>query len=176
MIFMASVEIPSGITVSVSGNVVITKGALGTNERTFNSSLVEVKADGKTVAVNPVDDRKLARKAGTAAQAFASEIRSDIEGVAKYFEASMEAVFAHFPITLEVKGQKLMIKNMFGERSPRVADLVGGTKVEIKEKSVRIYGTKRDDVGQTAANIRTACKVRKKDVRVFQDGIYHSIE
>ncbi len=170
---MASVEIPNGISVEVKGGAIVTKGALGVNERRFNSALLEAKVSGSKLTINPVNDRKLAKKAAKAAQALAGEAQNDIAGVTKYFETSMEAVFAHFPMTLEVKGPKLMIKNMFGERAPRSADIVGNTKIEIKDKSVRIYGTKLDDVGQTAANIRTACKVRNKDVRVFQDGIYH---
>ena len=172
---MASVEIPQGITVEVKGGTIITKGHLGANERAFNSALLTAKAEQGKVTISPVQDKKLERKAGTAAQALASEVRNDMAGVTEYFETHMEAVFAHFPMTLEVKDSKLLIKNMFGERASRSADIVGSTKIEVKDKSVRIYGTRRDDVGQTAANIRAACKVRKKDERVFQDGIYHSV-
>ncbi|EQD42534.1 ribosomal protein L6, partial [mine drainage metagenome] len=38
------------------------------------------------------------------------------------------------------------------------------------------YGSKHDDVSQTAANITKACKVRAKDERIFQDGIYYKME
>ena len=59
---------------------------------------------------------------------------------------------------------------------PRNSSIVGDSKIEIKDKLLRIYGTKLDDVMQTAANIRNTTKVKNKDERVFQDGIYFSIE
>jgi large subunit ribosomal protein L6 len=45
----------------------------------------------------------------------------------------------------------------------------------VKGQNVRVYGTSLDDVSQTAANIRLACKIRNKDSRVFQDGLYYEI-
>jgi large subunit ribosomal protein L6 len=69
-----------------------------------------------------------------------------------------------------------VIKNLIGERAPRLASIAGTTKVEVKGQNVRLYGTSKDDVSQTAANIRKACKIRKKDGRIFQDGIYYAIE
>ena len=62
---------------------------------------------------------------------------------------------------------------MLGERHPRFAKIIGDTKIEVKEKILRIYGTKLEDVTQTAANIKKICKIRKKDIRVFQDGVYY---
>jgi large subunit ribosomal protein L6 len=37
---------------------------------------------------------------------------------------------------------------------------------------VTVSGSDREKVGQTAANIEMACKIKKRDRRVFQDGIY----
>ncbi|MEC7431143.1 MAG: 50S ribosomal protein L6, partial [Candidatus Thermoplasmatota archaeon] len=37
---------------------------------------------------------------------------------------------------------------------------------------VTVSGSDREKVGQTAANIERACKIKKRDRRVFQDGIY----
>lgn len=173
---MEEVEVPAGIEIKIEGSKVITKGALGVNERAFNPSLLTVEKDAKSVKISAVSDKKLARKASQAAGALANEVRSDITGVTKHFEVLMEAVYAHFPMTLEVKGNELLIKNMLGERAPRRAAIVGATKVEVKGKDVRVYGTRLDDVGQTAANIRQACNVRNKDTRVFQDGIYYLSE
>jgi len=35
-----------------------------------------------------------------------------------------------------------------------------------------ITGPNKEDVGQTVSNIKTATKIRKRDSRVFQDGLY----
>ena len=65
---------------------------------------------------------------------------------------------------------------MLGEKVPRVAALPwtpADVQVKIENKSdVVVSGADREKVGQTAANIERACKVKKRDPRVFQDGIY----
>ena len=45
----------------------------------------------------------------------------------------------------------------------------------MKGQNVRVYGPSLDDVSQTAANIRKACRMRNKDTRVFQDGLYFEV-
>ena len=46
-------------------------------------------------------------------------------------------------------------------------------KVKVERKSdIIVTGAERKKVGQSAANIERACKVKKRDPRVFQDGIY----
>ncbi len=173
---LMKIEIPSGVKVEVKGGEVHTSGSLGSNARRFNDVLLGVKVDGDAVEVSAIGKGALAKKAGKAVNAFAKEVRNDMEGVTKHFERRMSIVFAHFPMVVEAKGPEVQIKNMFGERAVRRANIVGSTKVEVKGQSVRVYGTNLDDVSQTAANIRNATKIRRRDIRVFQDGIYYAIE
>ncbi|MBI5554191.1 MAG: 50S ribosomal protein L6, partial [Candidatus Diapherotrites archaeon] len=56
--------------------------------------------------------------------------------------------------------------------SPRIARIVGGTKVSVKGKELVISSSNKEDAGQTAANIENATRVKGKDIRVFQDGVY----
>jgi len=42
----------------------------------------------------------------------------------------------------------------------------------VKGEDIIVQGTNIEDVSQTAANIEKATKVKKKDPRVFLDGIY----
>jgi large subunit ribosomal protein L6 len=49
---------------------------------------------------------------------------------------------------------------------------VGGCKVSVEGEDVVVRGLDKEAVGQTAANIELATKVRRKDPRVFLDGIY----
>ena len=95
-----------------------------------------------------------------------------IKGVTEGFEYKMKTVFAHFPIKTSVEGNKFVIQNFLGERSPRTAKILEGVTVEAKGENVTVSGTDKEKVGQTAANIERATKVKKRDIRVFQDGVY----
>ncbi len=172
---MISINIPEGITVKLESGVLIVSGKLGSNTREFNQKLISVGVERASVRIEPNEKKHIAKRANMAAIAFASEVRNDIKGVAEPYMIDMEVVFSHFPITVEVSGRTINIKNMLGERFPRTADIAGDTKVEVKGKEVHIHGPKREDVSQTAANVRKACKVRGRDERIFQDGIYYSI-
>ncbi|MEM2385595.1 MAG: 50S ribosomal protein L6, partial [Candidatus Bathyarchaeia archaeon] len=50
--------------------------------------------------------------------------------------------------------------------------IVGNAKVRISGDDVIVQGISIEDVSQTAANIEQATKIRRKDPRVFLDGIY----
>lgn len=170
------IPIPQGVSAEVSGNVVTVKGSLGTNARSVNSKFLSVSKKEDGIELEPLKGGKLAKKAAEAAVAVAKELQNDMLGVTQYFEVRMKTVFAHFPMSIEIKTGKVFVNNLIGERSPRVADICGATKVEAKGQDVRVYGVSRDDVSQTAANIRTACKIVDKDPRVFQDGVYYEVE
>ncbi|NIU39655.1 50S ribosomal protein L6, partial [Candidatus Bathyarchaeota archaeon] len=79
---------------------------------------------------------------------------------------------SHFPISVKVKEKTVVIENFTGERSPRIAKIMGDTKVTVKGEDVIVQGINIEDVSQTAANIQNATKIKKKDPRVFLDGIY----
>ncbi len=49
---------------------------------------------------------------------------------------------------------------------------MGDTNVVPKGEDIIVQGINIEDVSQTAANIEMATKVKKKDPRVFLDGIY----
>jgi large subunit ribosomal protein L6 len=172
---MREISLPEGVKAEVKGLTIAISGKLGTNTRTFNDALVKIKAEGGKITLDHVKDKKLADKAQNAENALSKEIANDIKGVSQYYEFKMKSVHAHFPITAEAKGQVFSINNIIGERMPRLAAIVGATKVEIKGQNVRLYGTSLDEVSQTAANIRKACRMRNKDTRVFQDGIYFEV-
>jgi len=173
---VAELDIPEGVTIEIKGNEIETKGSLGTNKRIFNDSLIKVHKKDNKIVVEHLKMPGLERKANTAVNSFRKELENDTKGVSQHFEKKMRIVFAHFPINVEIKGDKLHINNLIGERVPRISNIVGGTKIEVKGQAVRVYGTSLDDVSQTSANIRQICKIRNKDSRVFQDGIYYEIE
>ena len=164
-----TVEIPDGVQVEVKGKVVTVKGPLGTLTRDFSHAPVEIRLDGNKVVVEAYWPKKRERAMiGTVA----SHIKNMITGVTKGFTYKMKIVFTHFPIQVSVEGDKVVIRNFLGERAPRIAKIMPGVKVEVTKEDVIVKGIDIEAVGQTAANIEQATKVKGKDIRVFLDGIY----
>jgi large subunit ribosomal protein L6 len=95
-----------------------------------------------------------------------------IKGVTQGYECKMKTVFSHFPIKTSVEGKQLIIQNFLGERFARRAEILENVKVEINGENIILTATDKEKVGQTAANIERATKVKNRDIRVFQDGIY----
>ncbi|MFQ6086730.1 MAG: 50S ribosomal protein L6 [Candidatus Bathyarchaeia archaeon] len=164
-----SVEVPEGVEVRVEGRVVTVKGEKGTLTRDFSKAPVTIELDGKTVRVRANWPRKReAALVGTVG----SHIQNMIVGVTKGFTYKLKIVFSHFPISVKVKENKVLIENFTGERSPRKAKIMGDVEVLTKGDDVIVQGINLEDVSQTAANIQNATKIKKKDPRVFLDGIY----
>jgi large subunit ribosomal protein L6 len=94
------------------------------------------------------------------------------KGTTEGYTYTMKVVYSHFPIQLKVVGNRFEIGNFLGEKNPRYARIIENTEVKINNEQVIITGINKDLVGATAANIERATKVRNRDPRVFQDGIY----
>jgi len=95
-----------------------------------------------------------------------------ITGVRKGFTYKLKIVFSHFPISVKVKDKTVLIENFTGERNPRKSKIVGNAQVKIQTEDIIVQGVDIEEVSQTAANIEQATKVKRKDPRVFLDGIY----
>jgi len=163
------VEIPEGVKVNIDGKRVEVIGEKGRLVRDFSNSPVSINIEDGQVVVYTDDTR---RKAVAMVGTVCAHIRNMIKGVTKGFTYKLKIVYAHFPISVKVEGDKILIENFLGERAPRVAKIVGNTKVIVKKDDVILQGINIEEVGQTAANIEQATKIKNKDPRKFLDGIY----
>jgi large subunit ribosomal protein L6 len=74
---------------------------------------------------------------------------------------------------MAVKGNQFVVNNYFGERVPRTSNIIDGVQVKVQNKTeVVVSGIDKEAVGQTAANIERSTTIKKRDRRVFQDGVY----
>ena len=162
-------EIPEGVTLTVKDGEVKAKGKLGEVTRILNDNYVKVSMKGKTLKLHVSKDNKRSRGiVGT----WASEIKNLCNGVTTGFEYELKIDYTHFPMRVSVKGSQVHVENFLGERSPRIAEIRGVTKVSVKGDKVILTGIDKRDLGDTAANIERATKIKGFDLRVFQDGIY----
>jgi len=167
------ITVPDNVTVTIENNNVVVKGEKGTLSRVFSHPNIHLKIDGKILEISC----KLPRKKDKALlNTFVAHIKNMIKGVTVGFEYKMKTVFSHFPIKTSVEGKVVLIQNFLGERSPRRAEILEGVTVEPKGDDITVKGIDKEKVGQTIANIERATKVKNRDVRVFQDGVYKVVK
>jgi len=162
--------IPDGVQITLKGTTVIVQGPKGTISKKLSHPKINIAVNGNIVQISCSQSPHKKEKAqlGT----FKAHIRNMIKGVTQGYEYKMKTVFSHFPIKSSVEGNHLVIQNFLGERHPREADILENVKVEVKGETITITGIDKEKVGQTTANIERATKVKNRDIRVFQDGIY----
>ncbi len=164
-----TVEMPAGVTAALDNRTLTVKGRLGQVRKNFDKINVNLDVQGGAVKVSPYSRKK---RDGVVVSTASSLVRNMVTGVTKGYTYKLKVAYAHFPITVKVKGSQIMVENFVGERSPRVANTVGDCKVSVEGDDVIVKGVSLEDVGQTAANVELATKIKKKDQRVFLDGIY----
>jgi large subunit ribosomal protein L6 len=164
-----TIEVPDDVTLDVTGKTVSVKGTKGNLTRDFSYASVAIDGEGRNVRISA----KWPRKKETAlVGTICSHINNMIVGVTKGYSYKLKIVFSHFPISVKTQGKSVFIENFTGERRPRSVKIVGDVKVKIEPEDIIIEGINLEDVSQTAANIEQSTKVRRKDPRVFLDGIY----
>ncbi|HYB75805.1 MAG TPA: 50S ribosomal protein L6 [Nitrososphaerales archaeon] len=163
------VELPTGVTANLVGRTLSVKGKLGEANKHFDKVNVNLSLEGNRVSVTPFSHKK---KDNVIVNTVVSLINNMRTGVSKGFTYRLKVVYAHFPISVKTKGDEIHVENFVGERSPRVAKIVGACKVTIDGDDIIVKGVSAEDVGQTAANVELATKIRRKDQRIFLDGVY----
>ena len=165
------IEIPEGVEVNIdekSGEVSVKSGEKEI-KREFRLGEVKIeKKDGKVL----VGAKKATKREGKMIGTITAHIQNMIKGVGEDFVYKLEVVNVHFPMNVKVEGDKIVIESFLGETVPRFAKISAGVKVEVKGKDITISSHDIEAAGQTAANIEKAAKVRGRDRRVFQDGIF----
>ena len=163
------IKIPENVEVTLDGGHVHVKGAHGDIKRRFNIKNLEVKKEENHIIISC---KKATKKEKKRINTMKAHLNNMIHGVSNKFEYQLKVVFSHFPITAEVKGEELIIKNFLGEKENRKAKIPKGAEVDVNKEFITITSINKEIAGQAAANIETATKIRKRDLRVFQDGIF----
>jgi len=82
-----------------------------------------------------------------------------ITGVTRGYEYKMKVVYSHFPIQIKTEGNKVIIAISWVKRKQekQISREYQGNN---KGDQVILTGINKEDVGQTAANIRQATKIK----------------
>lgn len=162
--------IPDGVSIDIDENLITTNGSNGKVQKDFTKIPALIEVDKEKVTIRSRGNRK---SDFALVNTVHSLIRNMIKGSTTGFTYKLKIVFAHFPISVKIKGQEVYIENFFGERSARVSKILGkDTKVTVQGDDILITGPNIENVSQTAANIESSTRIKNKDSRVFLDGVY----
>lgn len=142
------INIPSGVTVNVSDNNIVTvKGPLGELNQKVNKD-IKVQIENNTVLVSRLDDKKLSRSLHGL---YRNLIANHINGVIKKYEKRLVLNGVGYKAIKE--GNVLVLSIGYSHKikyqAPEGIDIEVPTPTEIIVK-----GIDKEKVGQSAANIR----------------------
>jgi len=165
----SQVTVPEDVDLTLDGCKVAVTGTKGKVVRDFAHAKLKLDYQGRVLRVWAENPRK---KQASLVNTIASHVKNMITGVTKGFTYRIKIVFIHFPMNIQVKGNRVSINNFVGERQARYAAILPGVKVSVEGDDIVVTGNDIEMVGQTAANIQEATKIRNKDLRKFLDGLY----
>lgn len=169
MAAVRTVQVPKGVTVTLNGQFLVVKGPKGTLERNvWYPKITVTPGEGEVVISTDAGKKAVIAMVGT----LEAHIRNMCQGVTNGYEYHMKVLYSHFPIQLKLQGNRLEIVNFLGEKKPRYAMIAPGVAAKVGNDEVVLSGINKELVGTSAANIEHATKIRNRDPRVFQDGIY----
>lgn len=166
---LEKIDIPSGVECEYKDKILICKKNSTELKRKINIPNVTISLKDDSIIFTSKKATKQEKKTITS---YLYHIKNIFEGLEKKFLYKLESCNVHFPMTLKVEGNKLIINNFLGEKTPRYAEILPNVDVQIKGNSISISAHDKEAAGQTSANFEKATKVSNRDRRIFQDGIY----
>ncbi len=141
------VDIPSGVSVDVKGEVITVKGPKGSLERPL-AKYIDVNVDGSVLTVTRSSDIKQARSNHGMMRA---TINNMVVGVHAGFTKELEVIGIGY--RADVKGKQLVLN--LGYSHPINFDIPDGISISVdKNNKISVTGIDRQQVGQVAAVIR----------------------
>lgn len=163
------IEIPEGVQVKKEDYNIIVEGPQGKVEKVLRHPMIDIIIESNLIKIKP---KKQSRREKKILGTFKSHIKNLIQGVQEKFEYVLKICSGHFPMTVTHDKNKIIIKNFLGERIPRKAEIQENVEVKIEGELITIISTDKEKAGQSAANIEKATRIKGRDNRIFQDGIY----
>ena len=164
-------SIPEGVEVEINKHDIIVKFQGKEIRRSFsNRNITVTKKDNEIILESKKATKRELKNIGTSK----AHIKNMFKGMKENFVYQLEAAYVHFPMTVEIdKANKIVIiKNFLGEKKPRICEIIPDANVSINKNIITVESHNKETAGQMSANLEKATKVRNKDLRKFQDGIY----
>ncbi len=163
------VEMPEGVQAIFETYALSVKGPKGDVKKRLASKRVDINIDENKITIKGKDTSKKDKKM---VHTFAAHIKNMVKGAAEGFVYKLKVCSGHFPMNVSLSGDTLSVKNLFGEKTPRVLKIKEGANVKVEGDVITVESADKESAGQVAADIEQLTRRIGFDRRIFQDGIY----
>jgi large subunit ribosomal protein L6 len=163
------IEIPEGVSVIASeAEIKVSSGGVELSKE-FQLADLSLAVEGNKLKITAErSTRRTLKLYGT----LKAIINNMFAGTKENFVYKLKICSGHFPMNVTVSNADITIKNFLGESVPRKAKFPEGVIVKMDGDVVTVEGPDKEKAGLAAARIEQLTKVKGRDSRVFQDGIY----
>jgi len=158
-----------GTTVHIDGNMITVKGPNGELKREFPKRVLNITSKDNQIIVS---SKETNAKTKALIGAFKSHIKNMMAGAKEDFAYKLKICSTHFPMTVKVSGNELHVSNLFGGKKTLKFKMPPTVKSEVKGDILKISSPNIELAGNFAGAIEKGVRPRRKDRRIFQDGIY----
>ena len=163
------IEIPEEVEAEINGSILTVKGKEGEIKRTFNTNKIILEKKDNKISVG---NKKATKSEKKMINTIISHVKNMIKGVQEKFEYKLKVCSSHFPISVEIRENEVIIKNFLGEKIPRKSKILEKVEIKIDNDIISVSSFDKELAGQTAANLEKATRIKTRDRRIFQDGIF----
>jgi len=164
------IEFSNGISVKKEEKLIILSKGIEKIEKSI-SPLISADIENNKIIFKTKKSGKTERRI---LGALIAHIKNALTGLNEPFKYKLQVASVHFPMTIthDKNSNEIIIKNFLGEKKDRKVNVMNGVNVKISKDFIELESADIEKAGQTAANIEKGTKIRFRDRRVFQDGIF----
>ncbi|MBD3318603.1 50S ribosomal protein L6 [Candidatus Woesearchaeota archaeon] len=162
-------SIPDGVTVTFAERKLTVKGPKGEVSREILSPSIQVAiADGAV----QFSVEKATKRENRLLLTYLSHAKNMIKGVEQPWTYTLKICSSHFPMNVKLSGQEFSVKKFLGEDTPRKCTLPTDAKVSVNGSDITVESCDIEAAGNVASRLELLTRIRDRDLRIFQDGIY----
>lgn len=161
--------LPKEVSASYINRILTIKTEKAELKKSMKNYRANISIEGNKIII---EGKPITRRTRDIVKTAIAHIKNMVEGAVYGYKYKLKIVYSHFPMTAQVEKNTVLVKNFLGEKFPRTSKIKGNSKVEIKGAEIIVSGYDKEEVSQTASSIEQSAKVKNKDIRRYQDGVY----
>lgn len=164
-----TIALPEKVNARVDNGLVIVNGPKGEVRKNLLDKKVAIECKDNSLILKAGRANKINKKH---IKSYAAHIKNMIKGSLEGYKYTLKICSGHFPMNVSVSNGQIIVKNLLGEKVPRVLKLKDGATVKVEGDIVTVESQNKETAGQVSADIENLTKRNGYDLRIFQDGIW----